>query len=367
MEQRRKYTNLDALRGVAAICVVIYHCSDFLGPSTVLPSAYLAVDFFFVLSGFVVAYAYDARLRDGLGLWRFAGIRLLRLYPLYLAGTLLGCFYLSMRWASAQANAAPPAEMLMRLGAALGFVPRLRDGHAIYPLDPAAWSLLYELLANFVYCGVFGWLTTRRLAWVTGLAALAVAAVALTVGSLDVGSGPAPKNFAGGAARVAFSFCVGVQILRWRTYQPAWLLRLAGYARIEVLAAVLLAAFILGPTGSARAAYDIGCTLLLFPMVILMGVHAPHRLDEQPVYTFLGRLSYPLYILHTPVLLILAGIYKAVLHAEPAAGRPLSGIVLLLGVLICCAPADRLYDTPVRRVIGRWLASRRLQATRATT
>ncbi|TIW52974.1 MAG: acyltransferase, partial [Mesorhizobium sp.] len=91
---RHIYLNLDALRGVAAISVMLYHFSPFIADGKVLPSSYLAVDLFFLLSGFVIAHAYDRKIESGMG---FGTFRLIRLYPLYLAGTLLGAFYLLIK------------------------------------------------------------------------------------------------------------------------------------------------------------------------------------------------------------------------------------------------------------------------------
>ncbi len=84
-ERSIKFTVLDGLRGVAALCVVQTHTQDLLLGDT-LPTAYLAVDLFFLLSGFVLAHAYEERLRQGMTLHRFMLARLVRLYPLYLAG-----------------------------------------------------------------------------------------------------------------------------------------------------------------------------------------------------------------------------------------------------------------------------------------
>ena len=94
---RHVYLNLDAIRGVAAISVMLYHFSPFLADGKVLPSSYLAVDLFFLLSGFVIAHAYDRKIENGMGFGTFLAIRLIRLYPLYLAGTLLGFFYLLIK------------------------------------------------------------------------------------------------------------------------------------------------------------------------------------------------------------------------------------------------------------------------------
>jgi peptidoglycan/LPS O-acetylase OafA/YrhL len=83
-----QFATLDGLRGVAAIAVTSLHFRFELG-KFLLPHSYLAVDFFFVLSGFVLAYAYEDRLSEGMKPIQFLRLRVIRLYPLYLIGTLI--------------------------------------------------------------------------------------------------------------------------------------------------------------------------------------------------------------------------------------------------------------------------------------
>src|ERR1700712_1409072 len=86
----RRYHTLDALRGLAAIAVVGFHISQVKLEPVLVPYGYLAVDFFFVLSGAVVAHAYEKQLRAGLSWQAFFVKRVIRLYPLALLGTALG-------------------------------------------------------------------------------------------------------------------------------------------------------------------------------------------------------------------------------------------------------------------------------------
>lgn len=91
---RHKYQTLDGIRGIAALMIVLHHTGYYFSG---LPFArsYLAVDLFFVLSGFVIAEAYSTRLKDGLSCFEFMRIRIIRLYPLYLLGTLLGIIHIA--------------------------------------------------------------------------------------------------------------------------------------------------------------------------------------------------------------------------------------------------------------------------------
>src|SRR5947207_14296459 len=85
----KRFEALDSWRGIAACLVALYHLrlySD--SPLIALPllqHSYLFVDFFFVLSGFVIAANYQQRLGEGFSMWRFALLRFGRVYPLHLA------------------------------------------------------------------------------------------------------------------------------------------------------------------------------------------------------------------------------------------------------------------------------------------
>ena len=141
--QRHVYLNLDALRGVAAISVMLYHFSPFITDGKVLPSSYLAVDLFFLLSGFVIAHAYDRKIESGMGFGTFLLIRLIRLYPLYLAGTLLGFFYLLIKNRLIPAEYLPLSDIAVMLTTGMFFIPLVGSAyHTIFPLNPASWSLV---------------------------------------------------------------------------------------------------------------------------------------------------------------------------------------------------------------------------------
>ena len=94
-DTKQHYELLDGLRGVAALLVVCYHIFEgyaFAGGTMIesINHGYLAVDFFFMLSGFVIAYAYDERWNRTLTLKSFFKRRLIRLHPMVVMGAVLG-------------------------------------------------------------------------------------------------------------------------------------------------------------------------------------------------------------------------------------------------------------------------------------
>jgi peptidoglycan/LPS O-acetylase OafA/YrhL len=163
--EKEVFYTLDAMRGVAAICVMFYHFNAWLSPKPLLPSSYLAVDLFFLLSGFVIAHAYNGRLGGGMTLLTFVRIRLIRLFPVYLIGTGLGLAYFLLRMRLEPGK--PIGLVYLGRETLLSVLMLPQIGKAtlpgLYPFDPAAWSLFLEVLANIAYAAVFRLITTRRL------------------------------------------------------------------------------------------------------------------------------------------------------------------------------------------------------------
>ncbi len=160
LSSKPRYEILDGLRGVAAIIVVIFHLFETYsrGPRfQIVNHGYLAVDFFFLLSGFVVGYAYDDRW-DRMTVGGFFKRRLVRLHPMLVMGTLIGAllFY---------AGASPMFEPIMQTPwwklllitllccALLPALPSwdIRGWYEMNPLNGASWSLVFEYIANILY------------------------------------------------------------------------------------------------------------------------------------------------------------------------------------------------------------------------
>ncbi|RWF29897.1 MAG: acyltransferase [Mesorhizobium sp.] len=347
---RHVYLNLDALRGVAAICVMLYHFSPFIADGKVLPSSYLAVDLFFLLSGFVIAHAYDRKIEAGMGFGTFLLVRLIRLYPLYLAGTLLGAFYLLIKNTLMPGDYMPMSDIAMMLTTGMLFIPLVGNAyHTIFPLNPASWSLFFELLVNIAYVLLFFALSKRVLsALVAGSLALLIVA-AMFSGTLDFGMTGA--TIASGLPRVAFSFFLGVLMCRSMAQGGLGFLRRGYWAEMALLLTLVI--FAIAPAGGgARAGYDLICVVLLFPVMVTVGAAAPTRPGLAKLFGWLGRISYPIYIIHTPMLMIIAGAGKAA-SIDPFANHPWFGIAMAGAVIVIADVATRIYDEPVRRFLQR--------------
>src|SRR5271156_4262478 len=152
---------LDGLRGSAAILIVIFHVFNYSfgwdTPLSLMHHAYLAVDFFFGLSGFVVAYAYDDRWTQ-MSTLQFFRIRLIRLHPLVLIGATLGLLGYLLDPFSKTMNRGPLSMVLLAYLTSLLLLPsppvagRHNESQA---LNGPAWSLTQEYLANIAYALIF--------------------------------------------------------------------------------------------------------------------------------------------------------------------------------------------------------------------
>lgn len=352
---KRTFHTLDGLRGVAAVLVVAWHYASYIAPLRV-QSGYLAVDLFFVMSGFVLAHAYGERLRGGMGAGRFMLVRLIRLYPLYLLGTLIAAlipiagllFQVSEQWSWPGLLLAlvPALLMLPRPPIAItGAELNARLPDALHPLNPPAWSLFYELAVNLAFAATLRIRHRLFLPLVIGASAIGLAAAILLHGSANAGWRWDEWWMA--TIRVSFSFFTGVFF--YRAHAGGTLPRLKCPPLLALGAAALL--ICLGVPPEWRAAYDLFSIALALPLVVWLCVcNEPKR--GLRLYSVLGLISYPLYITHEswhyPVDRIMYHVFQA--RAEGFA--PWSGIgliVLFLGVSWLFAAT---YDVWARRRLG---------------
>lgn len=316
---RDRLPGLDALRGAAALGVLLFHARGLVLPKAALDHGYLAVDLFFVISGFVLARAHGAALAEGAAR-DFMRRRLIRLYPMVLLGLAIG----ALIHLAAGLDLAT-VGLLIVLGALFIPFPLTLD---VFPLNGPQWSLLWELVANLVYALIAPWLTLRRLVLLTLAGAVGHALLTLRFGTGSLGS--FGGDWYGGGPRVIFGFFAGVLLAR---------LAEQGRLRLPVLpvgALVLLALLALtAPVPQAwRAPYDLVIALAVFPLIVGSAAKAgATRL--QPLFDGLAGISYALYALHIP---LLWGVRAMVAHQLTAGIPPqalgLAAMAIAVGLAI---------------------------------
>ena len=294
-----RFAALDLLRGVAALAVLTLHLPWPTGVRLPFPKAYLAVDLFFVLSGFVIAHAYEHRLTSDTQFKQFCVARIIRLYPLYLMATLMaGAMVLAAALFGAGSHPfVTVRRSLASFAIALLMLPTPRrwstDPTSFFPLVFPAWSLMWELWVNLLY----GFITVRFSRKFVALclgAGLVGLVLALRIYG-DLSGGWEWRGAWSGGARALFSFFLGVIVfrLRRRCSSPS----LPG----ALLPMVLLAALVPAAGGSA---YEIACVGLLFPILVWLGADAVMSPMMRLVADFSAYISYPVYLLQAPLLLI---------------------------------------------------------------
>jgi peptidoglycan/LPS O-acetylase OafA/YrhL len=336
--------SLNSIRGLAALMVATFHAPLLFGTAETLPHAYLAVDLFFVLSGFVLLHAYEARLTGGLKLGRFFQLRLARLYPLLAIATGLG-FLVAMA-KLAMVHQSPSGATLAALPLSLVLAPAASaasDQHAAYPFVTQSWSIVWEIaLCQLLYVWA-KWV--RRGAWaIAAVGAVALAWVAFTRGGLD--GGWTTPTFWIGALRALTAFFAGVAVRQWTRRGVARSVKLAGLA---AAAAVLTYVCLVHATlwWAEFASAVVG-----FPLIIAAACDLRGRWLENPLGDRLGEASYSIYMLHNVTIEVIHSALKRVLHTDAVGSLPL-GFAWLAAIVAVSWLSWRYVESPLRRFFSR--------------
>lgn len=328
------------MRGIAALAVVALHVQHFFGIRADL-SGYLAVDFFFVLSGFVVALAYDAKLERGAFVTRFVRLRLTRFYPLYLAGLFLAgvagvAIVVTRAWGLSW------MDLAACLAFGVFFLPSPFNGTAdrLY-LNTPGWSLALEVLINVAYALCFRWLSTRVLLWLLAFGLAGLVGAALRFG--DLNGGPNWPDGWVGLFRVLFSFSAGVLIYRHRRC----LAGLRAMPSILLLGVLGLLLFLPVPA-DWRVPYDLAFAVVVSPALVAVGSMARGATMDG---RFLGRLSYPLYALHYPLIAIVHGLALRGGWPLPATGAAYVACIVLMSW--CAGLADERFRSWLKATLSQ--------------
>ncbi|GGB28550.1 acyltransferase [Sphingomonas metalli] len=330
---------MDAVRGVAALSVFTLHAFPFLAPIH-LPHAYLAVDLFFMLSGFVIDHAYGNRLATDMSVGRFVVARYIRLYPLYIFGFGIGALAAGISLVAGAGNLdATGYAKAVIAGTLLLPSPTWADDAMLVPFNYPAWSLMFEIAINIVYAATWRYWRVPVLIPVAIAGALALIVVGHAYGTTGYGA-YWTYGWIGGV-RVVFAFVMGILIRRLWTGQ-------ARHSRWAWLAPIATLPLLYGVDGVAGELVTI---ILLFPLVIWLSAAIEPRGGR--AFEVLGIVSYPLYVIHIPILQLVERA-STVLHVQPKDYAPWPGLAIGAGVVLLALALDRWYDRPVRR----WLTAR---------
>ncbi|GAA4800800.1 acyltransferase [Olivibacter ginsenosidimutans] len=342
LQSKPHFEILDGLRGVAAISIVVFHFLEFVYPDyseNFLGHGFLAVDFFFCLSGFVIGYAYDDRIRT-IGVWQFFKARLIRLHPLVLLGSVLGLIGFFIDPFANSWETYNTIELVLIFLTSVFLIPypvMAERGFGLFGLNTPSWSLFFEYMANIFYA-LFLYKISRRTLWTLwGIAGLGLCLASYRAGTLI--GGWDKSSFWDGCARISYSFLAGLLIFRSK-----WLVKTRiGFIGLSIL--LLLA--LLVPYFSWNWLMEALIVLFYFPLLIVLGKGTALNAGFKSVCVFFGNLSYPLYMTHIPMIWIFGSYYTT--HEVSTA--QLSWMIILgtafsMGLAYV---AMVFYDTPVRK------------------
>jgi len=355
------YPILDGLRGVAAILVVAFHIFEAHAASRfeqIINHGYLAVDFFFVLSGFVIGYAYDDRWSK-MTIGGFFKNRLIRLQPMVVMGMIIGavCFYLQDYPLFPIINETSVWKMLLVM--VIGFlmipVPQsldIRGWYEMYPLNGPGWSLFFEYIANILYGLFVKNFSNKLLSVFVFLSACFLTHLAITNGDVIGGWSLDPAQLHIGFARVLFPFFGGLLLFRLakltQIKNAFWL--------CSLLIVIVLSIPRIGNNEQVwmNGIYESIVIIIMFPLIVFIGASGEIKGKyTNHVCKFLGDISYPIYITHYPLIYIYTGwVYANKVSIGDA--FPISLLVFFGSITVAYA-CLKLYDEPIRQWLKKKL------------
>jgi peptidoglycan/LPS O-acetylase OafA/YrhL len=345
-EAKKHFVILDGLRGIAALGVVIFHFvewvfSDFT--KNFISHGYLAVDFFFCLSGFVIAYAYDDRIQKT-GLIPFFKARLIRLHPLVILGSVLGLVAFFLDPYSSEANTYETGVVILLFLSSLLLIPApMMEGRAfnLFGFNAPSWSLFWEYIANIFYALVLSRINRTILIVLLIPAACILSVVAYKSGNLL--GGWAGNNFWDGGARVFYSFLAGMIIFRYN-------LIIRNRLGFILLGILLLSAFVM-PVSKWSWLTELLVVLIYFPLLVTLGAGSTVSPRLKTLCEFSGNISYPLYMTHYWAIWIFGHYYTSVKPPMEHVIPVIAGGVIFL--ILFAYLTMRFFDVPVRRYLNQ--------------
>ncbi|MDF2189007.1 acyltransferase [Paraflavitalea sp. CAU 1676] len=358
------YLILDGLRGVAAIIVVTFHLTEPLGTGhldILVNHGYLAVDFFFLLSGYVIGYAYDDRWQK-MTIGTFMKRRIERLHPMVVLGMTLGAigFYFTDSTIWPLIHTIPLWKMLLVLFIGYTILPvplsmDIRGWEEMHPLNSVGWSLFFEYIANILYAIGIRKLSKKVLGILVLIAAVALAHLAITSPNGDVSGGWTlnAEHLRVGFTRTMYPFFAGLLLSR-----------IAKPTRIKhafLWSSLLVALVLYMPRiGGAEhlwmnGVYESVCIIIVFPLIVYLGASGVvHTESERRICKFLGDISYPLYLVHYPLVYFYVAWISNHKGVTIAQAWPYA-LSILIGSIILAYATLKWYDEPVRKWLRKKL------------
>lgn len=365
------YEILDGLRGVAAIMILVFHIFETFTVGTdnnlIIGHGYLAVDFFFGLSGFVIGYAYDDRWGK-MSFGTFVKRRLIRLHPMVIIGMIIGAalFYLAASPVMFPNIAGTPVlTMLLYMILGILMIPTppsvdIRGWREMYTLDAPVWSLFFEYAANILYALFIRRFSKVALSILVFLSACATVFLTVFVqGDVIGGWEFNGKHLGVGFIRLFYPFFAGLLLYR-----------LGKLGRVKNAfpwcSLLLFIVFVIPRIGDKNhlwmnGLYEAAMIILVFPLIVYLGASSEVKGKyASGICKFLGDISFPLYLVHYPVIYAftawVSNNERSLSESIPQALLVFFGSIAGAYIVLKC------YDEPVRN----WLKKKFLDKPQKT-
>lgn len=345
---KRYFTTLDGCRGVAAIIIAADHVLPLVGISG-SKFGFLGLDFFFMLSGFIIAHAYERRLSSDMGFAAFLKIRVFRLHPLLILGTIIPVALLCATSGETDVQLYALA-ILGILMVPTSFVDVSTSGSTqdilAFPINGPSWSMFAEYIENAIYGMLAKYLNLYYISAALIVSAILEIALVVHYGTLSVGYMRQMVWLS--LIRIQFPFIMGIGINM--VYKSGFLSTIRPRPILPVL---MLVVILSAPIALPTVAFSLIAVFLIIPLIVIMGVAVEQEQSKQdPVLTFLGTISYPLYVLHMPIMMFAIDPINLI---SPIGLRFTMVCVALAGLIAISYMITLIYDLPVRGfLMARW-------------
>ncbi len=344
LKTKQHFEILDGLRGIAAVAVVIFHFMEIAVPdynNSFIAHAYLAVDFFFCLSGFVIAYAYDNKLQK-IGITSFFKLRLIRLHPLVIIGSVVGLLAFVFDPFSNLHEVYSGKILLLFITSCLMVpYPIVHERFLnLFHLNPPTWSLFWEYIANIGYALVLVRLRNKILWLLVVIGAVLLCYESHKAGQLSIGWGGG--SFGGGGARVFYSFLAGILV-----YRSHWIIKSRlGFVSIGILLAIV---FLIPFSDKFNWIIDPLVVIFYFPLLVALGAGARLTAAFTKICKLSGAISYPLYMVHYPFIWLFMSYVE---KRKPTMSQMEIVMIVCVILLIALAYFTLVFlDMPIRKYL----------------
>lgn len=331
------FGKLESLRGVAACLVVLFHSPFNFGakPIEFMQNSYLFVDFFFILSGFVMALAYGDKIKEGLSFTSYITLRLGRIYPLHLFMLLAWVPYILIKqylYNAGFGGTDPSEKSNIFTFVSNVFLVHSMGLHPNIGWNYPSWSISTEFFAYVAFYLFTLTIDKHRTIFVPLLITLTGYTFLLSLDKPDM-----DITYDFGFIRCLAAFYIGVLLFRVRSHTVA----IGSSTAMSALEIISVGLLVMAVLYAGANDFTLVLTIISFALVLVVFANNTNgvlgRLLETPLMRHMGIWSYSIYMLHALVWAGVSNIFEHILKInldEPQGWLSVAVNIPLLIVII---------------------------------